>query len=113
MEEREALESMVWQFGYRGIKGGKPNIHTGGLSALEEAFSALNWDDPHFIPEEGATCEVIGCMEEDTAGIHWGKLYLRLCYEHTKEAAYKPLPGIKQYALDRESKRGVDGVLKD
>ena len=39
-ELREALEGMVWQFGYRGVKSGRPIIWTGGLSALEEAFEA-------------------------------------------------------------------------
>ena len=110
---REALESMVWQFGYRGVKNGKPNIHTGGLSALEEAFEALGWDDPHYLPEEGCTCEVVGCMQADTCGTHWGDLYLRLCGQHCSYANdNKPRPPIKQWALDREAKRdSITGVL--
>lgn len=44
---RDALESMVYQFGYEAVKRGRPAIMTGGLSALEEAFEALGWDDPY------------------------------------------------------------------
>jgi len=49
---KEALEDMIFQFGYRSVVNGKPVIFTGGLSALESAFEALGWDDPHYIPEE-------------------------------------------------------------
>ena len=105
---KEALKSMVQQFGRRSVKSKKPVIHTGGLSALEEAFLALGWDDPHYLPEEGYTCEVVGCMEADTAGTHWGesKLYLRLCHEHLRQSySGEPMPPLKQWALDREAKR--------
>ena len=114
---KEVLEDMIFQFGYRGIKNKKPVIHTAGFSALERAFKALNWDDPHYLPEEGYTCEVVGCMEKDTAGTHFGilrgnsKLYLRLCSFHYRlSCCALPLPPIKQYALDREAKR--DSMLK-
>ncbi len=53
-EKRGALVSMVSQFGYRGTKDGKVIISTGGLSALEEAFEALCWDDPHYMPDGAA-----------------------------------------------------------
>lgn len=105
---KEALESMVFQFGYRGVKNNKPMIWTGGLSALEEAFDALGWDNPHYLPEQGYTCEVVGCVNEDTCGTHWGnnKLYLRLCSEHYRQSySDVPIPPIKQYVLDREAKR--------
>ena len=105
---RQALENMVFQFGHRGVKKGKPMIGSGCLSALEEAFEALGWDDPHFLPEEGYTCEVVGCMEADTCGTSWGnnKLYLRLCSKHSRQKYTGfPMPSIKQYALDREAKR--------
>lgn len=52
---REALENMVWQFGYhtvRTLTDNKAIISTGGLSALEEAFEALGWDDPKIIEEQ-------------------------------------------------------------
>jgi len=102
----EALQDMVFQFGYRGTKNNKPIIWTGGLSALEYAFDVLGWDDPHYLPEEGYTCEVVGCMEEDTCGVHWGDLYLRLCSKHHMESFRdEPTPPIKQWALDREATR--------
>lgn len=60
---RDALEDMAFQFGYRGVKNGRPNIHTGGLSALESAFEALGWDDPHYLLEEG-------CHDQDSMATH-------------------------------------------
>lgn len=50
-EIEQALESMVWQFAYRGVKDSKLALFTGGLSALEEAFSALGWDNPHVVED--------------------------------------------------------------
>ena len=103
---RQALESMVTQFGFRGVKDKKPVIHTGRLSALEEAFEALDWDDPHELPENGHTCEVEGCMEADICGTHWAGLYLHLCREHSKQQRQgKARPRIKSYALRREATR--------
>ena len=43
---RSALSDMCWQFAYRGHRGNKETLWTGGLSALEHAFSVLGWDDP-------------------------------------------------------------------
>lgn len=106
MNHKDALESMVWQFGYQGVKDGKPMFATGGLSALEEAFSALGWDDPHFISEEGATCEVDGCMHPIASGQPWGYLYLSLCSVHSamkRDGIERP--PIKQYAITREATR--------
>jgi hypothetical protein len=45
-ELREALADMVSQFAYRGTYEGRENLHTGGLSALEDAFVALGLSDP-------------------------------------------------------------------
>lgn len=45
-ELREALVDMVNQFAYRGTYEGRENLHTGGLSALESAFDALDISDP-------------------------------------------------------------------
>lgn len=108
MDYKEALLDMVFQFGYRGVRGGKPMIWTAGLSALEGAFEALEWDDPHYLPEQGYTCEIEGCMEADTCGTLWGDspLYLRICSKHHGQLCRGyPIPEIKQYALDREAKR--------
>ena len=108
----QALESMLVQFGYRGVKGNRPIICTGGLSALEEAFDAMGWDDPHYLPEEGYTCEIEGCMEEPVCGGSWGDLYLSLCSLHYMDRELgNPRPAVKKYALEREATRGVDGVL--
>lgn len=112
MNTLEALEDMVFQFGYRGVKNGKPVIHTAGLSALESAFEALGWDDPHYLPEQGYTCEIEGCVEPDVMGTPWknegeaNPPYLRLCSEHgNQQFKGEPRPQVKQYALDREAKR--------
>ena len=111
-ELHQALEGMVFQFGYRGVKNGQPTIWTGGLSALEEAFWALGWDNPHYLPEEGFTCAIVGCLGEDTTGTRWAGLYLRLCpqhYDHAKSLFERP--PVKAWALEREAKRGEDGIL--
>ena len=54
-ELKEALKDMVNQFAYRGTYEGRENLHTGGLSALEGAFSALGVSDPITVEDfEGA-----------------------------------------------------------
>lgn len=109
--EREALEAMVFEFGYYDVKDGKAMVWTGGMAALELAFSALGWDDPHFLPEKDFTCEIVGCMQQDVAGLEWDGLYLRLCSQHSRECFYrKPRPSVKPYAVERESMR--DPVTK-
>lgn len=45
-ELKEALISMMWQFAYYGTKNNVAVMHTGGLSALEDAFVALGLSDP-------------------------------------------------------------------
>ena len=45
-ELKEALISMMWQFAYYGTKKNVAVMHTGGLSALEDAFVALGLSDP-------------------------------------------------------------------
>ena len=81
-ELRSALESMVSQFAYTGKKKGRLVLQTGGLSALEEAFSALDWDDPHPCPER--ECEYPRCHEEATCGTPTKKGYKRCCGKHYK-----------------------------
>ena len=112
---KEALEDMVYQFGYRIVVDNKPAITTGGLSALEEAFDALGWDDPHILPEEGFSCDIVGCMKEPSSGQTWGDIYLRLCREHGGMAFKKEeRPPVKEYATRRESRRDkVTGFLVD
>ena len=43
---KEALFDMVNQFAYHGTKDGVKVIHTGGMSALEDAFDVLGLPDP-------------------------------------------------------------------
>jgi hypothetical protein len=76
-EAMEALASMCYQFAYT---GDGPSLCTGGLSALEEAFEALGWDDPHPIPE--SKCEADGCAKRQTAGTPTPNGYKRLCGDH-------------------------------
>lgn len=45
-ELKKALISLMWQFAYYGTKNNVAVMHTGGLSALEDAFSALGLSDP-------------------------------------------------------------------
>ena len=61
---RAALEDMVRQFAYWSNSAG--GIWTGGLSALEEAFDILGWDDPYPLPDR--RCDEPGCMEDGTVG---------------------------------------------
>lgn len=103
---REACEGMAWQFAYRGTRRGKLIVYTGGLSALEDAFAALGWDDPHFVDEEDNACEISGCDEWATAGQIWGGLYLRVCSDHLHAArGGRPRPLVKDWALKREAQR--------
>lgn len=62
--ERDALLGMVEQFACHGHDSKRRWLHTGGLSALEDAFAALGWDDPHYTEEGG--CEIAGCMAFST-----------------------------------------------
>jgi len=107
-EWRVALEDCALQFGYR-VEG--PAISTAGLSALEDAFDLLGWDDPHPL-DESQGCDIKGCRHPSTSGLIWGDLYLRLCHNHTSDCfVKKDRPAVKQHALDREATRGPDGVL--
>jgi hypothetical protein len=74
---KEAIEAMAIQFGYL-VSG--PKITTGGLSALEQAFDVLGWDDPHPVPEMG--CDEPGCREPATCGFPDGEHYRRTCGKH-------------------------------
>ena len=73
---REVLEHMVHQFAYWSESVG--GLGTGGLSALEDAFEVLGWDDPHPVP--GARCQrpYADCMGRGDSGIPraFGERYL-------------------------------------
>jgi hypothetical protein len=76
MSEREALESMVHQFAHWDDKAG--GYTTGGLSALEDAFHVLGWDDPHPYPE--GRCH--RCKRQGTIGTPTKDGYKWSCHEH-------------------------------
>jgi len=81
---RAALEGMVDQFGYACAKNGQPAIGTGGLSALEDAFAALGWDDPYVIPNP-VWCDAPvepRCPNRTTSGTSTPDGYKRFCDEH-------------------------------
>ena len=61
---KEALLNMVYQFADNCKKDGLPAYGTAGLSALENAFDVLGWDDPHPCPEN--KCDL--CNEWATCG---------------------------------------------
>lgn len=82
-EYREALEDMVWQFAYRIDGKGRtpPRLGNMGLSALEGAFSALGWDNPHPCPD--SSCDIKKCQRWPHAGVPFPDGdYLSLCSEH-------------------------------
>lgn len=54
-ELRDALEDLTLQFAYPTTVDGVPAYCTGGLSALEGAFAALGWDDPHAVLTHATT----------------------------------------------------------
>lgn len=102
---RAALEEMCYQFAYDGAKNGWPILHTGGLSALEEAFEALGWDDPYKIPDP-VWCDAPvtpRCPNRTTSGTPTKDGYKRFCSDHfdlwqqaarevlTKRAAVDPV----------------------
>jgi len=83
MKYKSALIEMVWQFAYQGVKDGKLILHTGGTSALEEAFEVLGWDDPHYVPDtDGMNCQWPGCPEWATCGKPTPEGYKRYCGKH-------------------------------
>jgi len=112
---RESLESMVWQYGFRGVRDGKPVIHTGDMSALEEAFEALGWEDPHPVPDvDGLVCDVEGCMEPvSDQGYSWSWTgYWMVCGNHSEgRLVGKGQPEMKRRAVQRENSRDANGYL--
>ncbi|HSW43519.1 MAG TPA: hypothetical protein VLM76_13510 [Patescibacteria group bacterium] len=61
---REALVEMVRHFGYWSSAVG--GYCAAGMSALEDAFDVLGWDDPHPFPED--RCDEPGCLGQATCG---------------------------------------------
>ncbi len=61
-------------------KKGLPAYWTGGLSALEGAFSVLGWKDPYPCPEN--KCKYGKCKEWATCGTPTKNGYKRVCFKH-------------------------------
>lgn len=84
-EYKEALEDMVNQFAYHfdGRSARRPNsIGTGGLSALEHAFSLLGMEDPTYMPK--SSCDIQRCWKWPQAGIPFDDGdYLNVCSDHS------------------------------
>lgn len=81
---RDALEDMVYQFGYDCVKDGQPALCTGGLSALEGAFAALGWAEPYVIPDP-VWCDAPvtpRCPNRTTCGTPTTAGYKRFCHDH-------------------------------
>ena len=82
-EALDALEDMVWQFAYRGVKDGRPVLHTGGLSALEHAFGVLDWNDPYFSDHcDAQQCAHPDCLDWGDSGSPTPQGYKRVCGKH-------------------------------
>ena len=108
---RDALEGMVWQFGYRITRRGKPCLSAGGLSALEDAFRALGWCDPYSV-DESMECDVENCHNWRSSQIHWDGMYSIICDVHFKDYCGKePRPQMKASAISREASRDAEGRL--
>lgn len=80
----EALEAMLWQFAYRGVKGKRRMLNTGGLSALEDGFRVMGWKDCHY-PRETSGCDWPDCSEWASSGTPTPDGYKRYCGEHTRD----------------------------
>lgn len=75
---RDCIEGLCYQFAYTTDDG---KLWTGGLSALEEAFDLLDWDDPFQLPKE-ELCDEPGCSKRTTDGTPTTDGYRRTCSQH-------------------------------
>ena len=74
----EVIADMVGQFAYWNDSAG--GYTTGGLSALECAFDALGWDDPHV--EASVQCDEPGCTKQVHCGFPTPAGYRNTCRDH-------------------------------
>lgn len=74
----DVIEGLVIQFAYS--LDNPPRLGTMGLSALEDAFQVLGWEDPHPVPEMG--CDEPGCGAHAVCGWPSPQGYRRTCSEH-------------------------------
>lgn len=76
----EVIEDLCYQFAYDTVTPDGPALITGGLSALEGAFEALGWTEPHLIPDD--KCDEPGCTKRASCGWPDGISYRRTCSDH-------------------------------
>ena len=77
---REALEGLVAQ--YAGWSPDGPGLSADGIGALQCAFLALGWYDPHPYPAQ--CCDEPGCRERANCGWPSPTGYRRTCGKHTE-----------------------------
>ena len=79
------------------------------VGEYENALELRN-SEPYF-----GWCDVEGCDNEGCSGGNaWRETgYWTVCYKHSDEFRHNiSQPRMKQSAIDRESRRGADGVLQ-
>jgi hypothetical protein len=101
-ELMETINGLVWQFAFQGHNKKGKWLSTGGLSALEDAFAVLKWEDPHYIREGG--CQHPECKAWDTCGTPTPDGYKRLCGEHYRLLRAKMDAEVKE--MDRWENEG-------
>jgi hypothetical protein len=79
VELEGAVESLLYQFAFR-CDGDPPILWTGGLSALEEGFDALGWNDPKSVAE--LKCDEPGCVRVATCGWNDHERRRSTCSDH-------------------------------
>lgn len=82
-EHLEIIRDLVGQFAYKSTVNGRAAYTTGGLSALEAGFAALDWDDPQPAPE--CECQHPDCHKWVTGGTPTKDGYKFLCSDHFRE----------------------------
>lgn len=79
---KDALEDMVGQYAHHTVVNGRRAYTTGGMSALEHAFEALGWDEPHYTDD--GECEIDGCNEWATCVAGYPRSLARPTREQSK-----------------------------
>uniref|UniRef100_A0A6M3IH71 Uncharacterized protein n=1 Tax=viral metagenome TaxID=1070528 RepID=A0A6M3IH71_9ZZZZ len=78
---RECIESLACQFGI--VSNGM--LMSGSLSAMEEAFEILGWDDPRPAPPY-MVCDEPGCLSARSCGWPSPKGYRHTCGKHYRQS---------------------------
>lgn len=89
------------------------DIQTATNELLDLFNVSLSLTESKYEPYFG-WCNVEGCDREGAnGGVCWRETgYWTVCSKHSQEYRDgKPQPKMKQFAIDREKRRGTDGVL--